>query len=434
MKLFASAVSITVVAADVSTDDLLRANRAVPRDHFRANDPAAIRKKLNAALQSGSMAMPQATACEDFSLEELAKLQVAFLNQRSAELPMPGLRAPRHSSAAELEAEHREDAEYTRKYPEVRAALRDGRCAEIASAWAHQVSEDTRGSFANTKLPLLANKGTAEHSPELIQGGHHHIANQLASAVTCAVGHSAQPESRTTWEGFPAWPQEVEYNATGYGPYPFWSKDSPFAGSLTEGSPIRTYWSSVLNAERLDHNGNCGLSGMGWENDAPCTHLFLATKYAYLFDQEQTHCCISSEPDHVCALTASPRNLTSLFNYDGVVENYVSESGYYTGSVKKYSMHLTTPSNFWFWYVTDMNDKPIEQGEGGCSMYGPLGTRTCSGGGPKYLFHQYNPDTFKETTLDPEVFAVPDVCKNTKSTCLVFPTRFCGDSAAEVVV
>jgi len=431
MKLFA--FSLTVVAADVSTNDLLRANRAVPRDHFRANNPAAIRKKLNAALQSGSVAMPQATPCEDFSLEELAKLQIALFNQRSTELPMPGLRAPRHSNAAELEAEHREDAEYARKFPEVLAALRDGRCAEIASAWVHQVSEDTRGSFTQTKLPLLANKGTAEHSPELIQGGHHQVSERLASAVTCQAGHNAQPESRTTWEGFPSWPSEVEYNATGYGPYPFWSKNSPFQGSITDGAPIHTYWSGVLNAERLDHNGNCGLSGMGWNQDAPCTHLFLGTKQAYLFDQEQTHCCITSSPDHVCALTASPRDLTGLFNYDGVLDNYVSESGYYSGSVKKYSMHLTNPSNFWFWYVTDMDDRPIEQGEGGCSMYGPSGTRQCTSRGPKYLFHQYNPDTFKETTLDPEVFAVPEVCKNTQSTCYVFPTQFC-DSVAEVVV
>lgn len=433
MKLFASAASVTLIASEMSTNDLLRANRGVPRDHFRANNPAAIRGKLNAALQTGPVAMPHAMACEAFSLEELAELQVALFNQRSTDLPMPGLRAPRHSSAEELEAEHCEDAQYIKNHPEVVAALRDGRCAEIASAWVHQVSEDTRSSFADTKFPLLADRGTAEHSPELIQGGHHHIAKRLASALTCQVGHDAQPEARGIWEGFPSWPQEVEYTGIGYGPYPFWSRGSPGSGSLTVGGAIHTYWSAVLNAERLDHNGICVLSGMGWEKDAACTHLFLGTKYAYLFDQEQTHCCISSDPSNVCHLTASPRNLTSLFNYDGVVDNYVSESGYYSGSVKKYSMHLTTADHFWFWYVTDMEDRPIEQGEGGCAMYGPTGTRDCPVG-PKFLFHQYNPDTFKETTLDPEVFAVPDVCKNTQSTCLVWPSKLCGDSSAEVVV
>lgn len=279
----------------------------------------------------------------------------------------------------------------------------------------------------------MANKGTAEHSPELIQGGHHRIAKRLASAVTCQVGHDTQSETRGTWEGFPSWPWEVEYTGTGYGPYPFWSRNSPNTGSLTVGGAIHSYWSAVLNAERLDHNGLCGLSGMGWEKDASCTHLFLGTQYAYLYDQEQTHCCISSKPDYSCHMTRSPRNITSLFNYDGVLDNYVSESGYYNGSVKKYSMHLTQPDNFWFWYVTDMEDRPIEQGEGSCAMFGSAGTRDCHGP-PKYLFHQYNPDNFKETTLDPEVFAVPEVCQNTQSTCLVWPTNFCGDATAEVVV
>merc|ERR1712146_269940 len=36
----------------------------------------------------------------------------------------------------------------------------------------------------------------------------------------------------------------------------------------------------------------------------------------------------------------------------GMVKNYKSESGYYSGTVKKYHMHLTQPSDFWFWYVT----------------------------------------------------------------------------------
>ena len=32
-------------------------------------------------------------------------------------------------------------------------------------------------------------------------------------------------------------------------------------------------------------------------------------------------------------------------------------------------MHLTDPDNFWFWYVTDMDGSPLEQGEGPCDMY-----------------------------------------------------------------
>merc|ERR1711988_1559979 len=104
-----------------------------------------------------------------------------------------------------------------------------------------------------------------------------------------------------------------------------------------------------------------------------------------------------------------PRDFYNIFNYDGIVD-YEGESGFHSGQVKKYSMHLTTPSNFWFWYATDLDDKPVEQGEGGCAMFGPSGTRACPNG-PKFLFHQYNTSSFKEVTLDPEVFAIPEVVK-----------------------
>ena len=70
--------------------------------------------------------------------------------------------------------------------------------------------------------------------------------------------------------------------------------------------------------------------------------------------------------------------------------------------------------------MTDMDDKPIEQGEGGC-----VAPRWC-GGPPKYLFHQYNPATFLNTSLDASVFEVPAVCKSSSvQNCLVQPTNFC---------
>jgi hypothetical protein len=128
------------------------------------------------------------------------------------------------------------------------------------------------------------------------------------------------------------------------------------------------------------------------------------------------------------------RDFYKVFDYAGTVENYKSESGYYSGSVKKYHMHLTSPSNFWFWYVTDMNDKPIEQGEGPCSMYSSDGSRNCQGP-PKMLFHQYDPNTFKEANLSSEVFAVPEVCKSTYQSCEVQPTNFCSKpTQAEILV
>jgi hypothetical protein len=127
------------------------------------------------------------------------------------------------------------------------------------------------------------------------------------------------------------------------------------------------------------------------------------------------------------------RDFYKVFDQQTTVDSYKSESGYYNGKVKKYSMHLSNPSNFYFWYVTDMNDKPIEQGEGPCSMYSSAGSRNC-GGPPKMLFHQYNPDTFQEAKLDSEVFALPDVCKNTLSDCEVQPTNFCSAPTSSSII
>jgi hypothetical protein len=40
---------------------------------------------------------------------------------------------------------------------------------------------------------------------------------------------------------------------------------------------------------------------------------------------------------------------------------------------------------------------------------------------------QYHTETFVEATIDASVFALPDVCAATTTTCLVEPTNFCGD-------
>merc|ERR1719203_129557 len=383
--------------------------------------------------------MRRGTACDQFTLTQLSDLQKTFLELRSPELLTQDLRAPRHTSMHTLVEEIAEEAKYVEMYPEVEEALRDGKCAELAMQWVHHLSEAARGTLSDVPVPFLANKGTAEHAPKLIRGGHHHVVKKLTSQVTCQTGHDTKAVTRGTWSGFPAWPYEVEYNATGYGPYPFWTAGGapptvgfPPSPSPTTGAPIHTYWSSVLNAEKLEHNGQCDLTGVGggFSADGPCTHLMLGTEYAYLYNNAQTHCCISSEPSYTCHMTPMPRDFpTSTMSYKGTIENYVSESGYYDGTVKHYSTALSA-GGINFWYVTDMDDKPVEQGEGGCDF---TGSHVCSSGGGKYLWHQYNQATFKEATLDPSVFAVPDVCKSTTSKCEVTPTFFCS-GATEVLV
>jgi hypothetical protein len=102
-------------------------------------------------------------------------------------------------------------------------AARDARCHELALQWTHHISQTGRESVANMKLalPLLPERGEAEHLPELRRIGnetHAPIAKLLTDAVTCQIGHEAKQVERGTWEGFPHWPYEVTYNASGYGP------------------------------------------------------------------------------------------------------------------------------------------------------------------------------------------------------------------------
>ena len=44
---------------------------------------------------------------------------------------------------------------------------------------------------------------------------------------------------------------------------------------------------------------------------------------------------------------------------------------------------------------------------------------------PICVLPQYHPGTFKEATLDPAVFAVPEACQKTATKCFVQPTQFC---------
>jgi len=113
-------------------------------------------------------------------------------------------------------------------------------------------------------------------------------------------------------------------------------------------------------------------------------------------------------------LTAVQYDWMKDMTLQGTTDGY--EGTYYSGKVKNYTMDCSGgcgPGNFYIWYLTDMNDKPIEQGEG-CQVM-PR-TSSCTTGG-SYLFHQYNPATWKETTLDASVFAVPDVCQKTTTQC-----------------
>ena len=132
-----------------------------------------------------------------------------------------------------------------------------------------------------------------------------------------------------------------------------------------------------------------------------------------------------NRPTEACHLTRPQRNFMDVMEFDGVIQNYVAEDGLYSGPAKKWSMHLTVPANFYFWYVTRPDNMPLEQGEGPCDMYitNASRARDCIGP-PKMLFHQYHTDTFTPVTnMSASIFALPEICTSAALTyCDVQPT------------
>lgn len=91
---------------------------------------------------------------------------------------------------------------------------------------------------------------------------------------------------------------------------------------------------------------------------------------------------------------------------------------FYTGKVKKYIMQLpSTEAVTWFWYLTTPEGLPVEQGEGGLPSPDDKPSDTGSG---ILIWHEYNTSSFESVTLNSTVFAVPEVCKQTYTSC-AFP-------------
>jgi hypothetical protein len=235
-----------------------------PRAVYLASGAASIRAQLNTHLTNGPLAFAKSKPCEKFSLEELNELASQIMCLRDEDLTgkYADGRKPRHADLASLQQEISADTKYAAAHPQSAPAMRDGKCHEIAMAWTHHLTTAGRKHFTATSdltMPLLPSEGYEEHAPKLIEAGHKEVAAKLKAAVTCQIGHEAKIVSKGVWEGFPHWPYEVTYNASGYGPYPFWTLGGGTGGKLSgSGTDIQTWWSATKNSERLDHS-SCAL-------------------------------------------------------------------------------------------------------------------------------------------------------------------------------
>jgi hypothetical protein len=311
----------------------------------------------------------------------------------------------------------KEDAGF-KKNADTSEALREAKCAEVLMLWVHHLPEAAKKALKGMALPKLPEfkLETLRQNPS--------VGGRYANSYTCVTGHNMQ-SGHTSDHKFPHWPEEVHYYGKGHGAYPFWLGGESPSGD----SSIEVWWSEKQLAEKFYHHA-CGMSEAGASKDGPCYHLFLGGQpnpTAYLYTAKEDFCCVSGPSRRLGStqrrlqsgnsekLAAPSSDFMDNMTLSGTMD---FKGDFYSGKVKKYIMQLpdSEPVKY-FWYLTTMDDRPVEQGEGGLPSADDNPT---SAGGGILLWHEYNTTSFQGTTIDSSVFAVPDVCKKTYTSC-TFP-------------
>lgn len=407
-------VGCDIIGAAVSPLDRRGARRHVPPKHLISDTAGGIHTVLNAHLKNRDVPLRD---CAAFTIAELNTALRKMWCHLSPELDRiyqtraggkADKRARRHRHLHEYEAEWASEGGG--------AAVHEGKCAELLMLWAHHIPHKGREALRMEPSFVL---------PTLPQYNANHAAAKAtyAAQTTCVTGHNnTGKETDHTW---PHWPEEVHYNATFYGQYPFWACNGPtsFAGSAGA-----AWWSQSKASEKFYHS-SCGLAGCGASDGAPCYHLFVGAQpspKSWIYTADGSFCCnsmpssglgrgVGFPPGGSQVLSAPQADFMDTFSLQGVV-NHKGPYGPSNGKVKNYTL-IEDPTQVVsdFFYLTDMDDKPVAQGEGALSP-----SNAASAGRGKVVFHYYDTKSFVSTTLDDSVFAVPDICKTTTKTC-AFP-------------
>jgi len=142
---------------------------------------------------------------------------------------------------------------------------------------------------------------------------------------------------------------------------------------------------------------------------------------AYLYTKDEQTCCIAEPsgsrngfkfPPPGGSETLAPPQGTfwNTFTYKGEVDfNGVN----YQGKTKYYVLSGVNEPVTDFWYFTDLDGKPVQQGEGGT---GPTdqGYPTSIG---HTIWHDYDQSSFDTSAIDSSVFSVPAACQSTSLSC-----------------
>lgn len=238
-----------------------------------------------------------------------------------------------------------------------------------------------------------------------------------AASTSCQTGHGMKKGGDgTSTHKWPDWPEELHYTAKAHGAYPFWWGGGSDSGT----ADLDVYWSEKFGAEKFIHSSCTGQSS--WL-DGPCVHMYFAEQTSgagpkgYLYKQDESKCCLT-EPTSggsFAAETLAPSqgNFWNTFTYKGEVD---FKGVNYEGKAKYYVMTGVNEPVREFWYFTDLDGKPVQQGEAGT---GPTdqGYPVSIG---HTIWHDYDQSSFDTSAIDESVWAIPEACKTTTLTC-AFP-------------
>jgi hypothetical protein len=412
----AAAQDVFLASNGASTADLARAQLRSQPGRLAGSSAEEIAQKLNEHMSKVVSTKP----CDDHSIEELNEVVRGMFGQLSDELQQiyqdnGDARARRFATLAEYEQSWMDEEDSLTR--------RHAKCFEIAEMWAHHLSDVAKRGKTVPTVPVF---DASKADDKLYE-----------SSATCQTGHAMiKGGDGTSTHEWPDWPEELHYKAKAHGAYPFWWGGGSDSGS----ADMEVYWSEKQGAEKFIHSSCTGQSS--WLNGA-CTHLMIAgtsdqsDSKAYLYKADESKCCISNPgssafssklatksasgkvappapkpppPGGSEKLSPSQGNFYKTLSY---VDERDFNGVYYQGKAKYYKLTGVNEPVREFWYFTDLDGKPVQQGEAGT---GPTdqGYPTSIG---HTIWHDYDPDSLDSSAIDPSVFAVPEACKTTTLKC-----------------
>jgi len=392
----AAGQDVFLASSKASKADLARATLRSQPGRLAGSSAEEIAAKLNEHMAKAVATKP----CDDHSVEELNDAVRGMFGQLSDELQQiyadsGDARSRRFATLAEYEQSWMEE--------EDSLTTRHAKCFEIAEMWAHHLSDAAKRSGAKT-VPTVPVYDSTKADDKLYE-----------SSATCQTGHAmVKGGDGTSTHEWPDWPEELHYKAKAHGAYPFWWGGGSDSGS----ADMEVYWSEKQGAEKFIHSSCTGQSS--WLNGA-CTHLMIAGSkadssdaQAYMYKADESKCCISQPGSG--GFGPSEKLSVAQGNFWNTL-TYVDERDFdgvnYQGKVKYYKLTGVNEPVREFWYFTDLDGKPVQQGEAGT---GPTdqGYPTSIG---HTIWHDYDQSTFDTSAIDSSVFAIPESCKTTTLKC-----------------